>query len=257
MSPPESISPEALIEALREARSGPAVMAFDGDGTLWSGDVAEDVFLAAVDAGLMRSDAREPLRETAVRHGLDPAGSASELAGRIYAAFLAGRFPEREVCEVMTWCFAGWTIAELERYSRDTLTRLGLARRFNPALAPLLDWARGAEVRVVVVSASPQPIVEQAAFLRGISVENVSASKPALEGARVLPRMDGPAVYGPDKLGAAARFFRDGAQWLASFGDSPFDLELLGAARFGIAVRPKPELLARLGEVASSYVLGE
>ncbi len=257
MSEAAHISPEQLIETLTKVRSGPAVLAFDGDGTLWSGDVAEDVFLAAVEAGLMRDAPHAALRDAARRHGLDPSGSPSELSGRIYAAYLSGRFPEREVCEVMTWCFAGWTIAELERYSRDTLTRLGLAERFNPALTSVLGWARSAEVRVVIVSASPQPIVEQAALLRGIPVENVSASRPALDGARILPRMDGPAVYGPDKLAAAARFFRDGAQWLASFGDSPFDLELLGAARFGIAVRPKPELLARLGDVAHAFVLSE
>lgn len=252
-----TISTTRLLELLNEERRGAAVMAFDGDGTLWSGDVAEDVFDVAVERGLIREDAHAELLASARAHGVDARGTPSELAGRIFRAYQEGRFPEREVCEVMTWCFAGWSVAELERFAREALTELRLAERFSPSLDGVLAWAHEAEVRVVIVSASPQSIVEQAAHLRGIAAENVSAGMPELDGATILPKMASPIPYGADKLRAAERFFRDGAQWLASFEDSLFDLELLKAARLGVAVRPKPELREKIERLRSGYVLSE
>jgi hypothetical protein len=50
----------------------------------------------------------------------------------------------------------------------------------------------------------------------------------------------------------AARACIGGRSWLASFGDSAFDLEMLLAARVAVAVAPKPELRAKLGELYPS-----
>jgi phosphoserine phosphatase len=43
---------------------------------------------------------------------------------------------------------------------------------------------------------------------------------------------------------------------LASFGDNVFDVEMLCAARLGVAVNPRPELRMRLVELPGVVVLG-
>ena len=58
------------------------LLAFDGDGTLWSGDVGEDVFHEAVTRGLLRDEARAALIEEARANGVETHGSSSELAAR-------------------------------------------------------------------------------------------------------------------------------------------------------------------------------
>ena len=54
-----SISPTQLVlELERRLRADrPSALAFDADGTLWSGDVGEDVFRFAVERGRLRDQA--------------------------------------------------------------------------------------------------------------------------------------------------------------------------------------------------------
>jgi phosphatidylglycerophosphatase C len=243
----------AKLEALRP-RDGAAGVAFDGDGTLWWGDVAEDVLMYAAAKDLIRPEAHRALSEAAAAHGVSAAGSPSQIAARIFEAYLHGAFPELEVCEVMTWCYAGHTRDELVALARDGLGARDFAGRLNPALRPLVEWARQARLRTVVVSASPQPIVEVAAESWGFQASQVAASPLAFEGERIAARMGGPVPYAAAKRDAG-RHLLGSAVWLASFGDSAFDLEMLGAAELGVAVNPKPQLRARLGELARAVVL--
>ena len=79
-----------LNEELGDASSA-AAMVFDADGTLWSGDVGDDLFFHATERDLLREDARDALVELADGHGLDTHGTPSDLAVRMYEAHLAGR----------------------------------------------------------------------------------------------------------------------------------------------------------------------
>jgi phosphoserine phosphatase len=80
------------------------------------------------------------------------------------------------------------------------------------------------------------------------------ACRAAVEGELILPALAAPVPYAGEKPNALQRA-TGGRALLASFGDNIFDLELLRAARLAVAVRPKPGLRARLGELNGIIVL--
>lgn len=242
-----AVSAGTLIDELARAlgEDAAAALAFDGDGTLWWGDVAEDVLQYATAEGLIREEAHAALADAARAHGVPSEGSASALAARIFEAYVDGRYPEREVCEMMTWCYAGYSLAEMAALAREAFARRDLRERVNTALSPVIDWARSRGLRTVIVSASPHFVVEQAAELWQVGADDIAASRAALDGRHILPRMDGPVPYAEQKPVAGRALIGDAA-WLASFGDSAFDIEMLSAARVGVAVRPKPGLVQHM-----------
>ncbi|HYO93275.1 MAG TPA: HAD family hydrolase [Polyangiaceae bacterium] len=244
-----------LLQALdRLLESYPdGVIACDGDGTLWSGDVGEDVFHYAVSHGVLSDDARAALQEQARLHAIESSGSATELSLRLFEAYRAGRYPEREVCAMMTWCYAGLTLEALAEHTRAALGQ-AFDARLNQQLAPVLEFARSRSVPVLVVSASPQPVVEHAAARWNIPPEQVIASRPEVDGTRILPRLAGPVPYAEIKP-LALRNRVGGRGLLAAFGDNVFDIELLQAAQVGVAVRPKPALRSRLPELPGLLLL--
>lgn len=243
----------ARLDRLHRGRS-PAVLAFDGDGTLWRGDVAEDVFHWILARRLLLAEAKDRLSEIARDHQLALTGDSNDLALGMFEAYAEGRFPERTVCEIMAWCFAGHSLEHLRALTRDALTETQLDARVNHTLDPVFVWARSAGVRVVVISASPRFVVEEAAHRFGVGPADIAGTTPALDAGRVLPRLASPVPYGPSKVQFGRQLFADSA-WLASFGDSPFDLEMLGAAELGVAVRPKPQLLAALTALRRTVIL--
>jgi hypothetical protein len=107
-----SLGVRELISELERLRSPDVASAivFDGDGTLWSGDISEDVFLASVEAELLRDEASSVLSEAARQFDISDAGSASEVAARLFGEYQRGRYPEREICEAMTVCYAGFSL---------------------------------------------------------------------------------------------------------------------------------------------------
>jgi phosphatidylglycerophosphatase C len=253
----EHVDIAELVRRIEQSRdSGPAALVFDGDGTLWSGDVAEDVFRYAVKRQLLRAEPREALQRTAREHGEDDSGSTSDLAGRLLEAYERGTFPERTVFEVMAWCFAGYRLDELSEIARDALDLAGLDARLHRSLAPLFELAAREGIRIVVVSASPRFVVEQAARRWHVAPTDIAASTPALDGDRVLPELAGPIPYAETKVDHARTLIGD-ARWLAAFGDSGFDFHMMRAAALGVAVKPKPSLLEHLGELRSAVVLDD
>jgi phosphoserine phosphatase len=251
-----TIDERALLARLVSLAEGVenGLLAFDGDGTLWTGDVGEDVFNQAVTQGLLRAEAREALEREALAYGIDRQGTTSELAARLFAAYLAGAYPEREVCAMMTWCYAGFSRAEMLALAQHAFAETDLADRLHRELEPVLNLAKETGLRVVVVSASPQLIVEEAVGLWGIVASNVTASRPVFEGERIAPRLASPVPYAEGKP-VALRALAPSHELLASFGDNVFDIEMLRAARLGIAVRPKPALRVRLPELLGIAVL--
>jgi phosphoserine phosphatase len=165
------------IEELTRADPG-GVVATDGDGTLWQGDVGEDLFHAFIGAGRVEPPALEALRRDALTHGLSDAGGGPDIARRIYSAYLDGRFPEQRVCELMTWCFAGWRREELRAFARDVVATGGLADRLHREVLDVIEKVRAAGVGVLLVSASPAAVVVEAAALVGFEAERVLAARP-------------------------------------------------------------------------------
>jgi len=245
----------ALLDRLSSARSSePAGIAFDADGTLWSGDVGEDVFETTTERGLLREDARAELAATARRFGVPMDGGPSEIAGRLYAAYRAGTVPELVMCEVMTWAYAGFGVDELRERARETFSDRKLGARVRAFLGPIFDWARTEDVRVVVVSASPRLIVAEALSATGIAVDDLAGAVALEDAGTIRPGLLGKVPYAGEKRVAGERLLA-GRQWLASFGDNAFDVEMLRRATVGVAVHPKPALRARLADIDGVWLL--
>lgn len=246
-----------VTDRIRDAagREPGGAIAFDGDGTLWSGDIGEDFFAALVAARRIEPAAHEALRREAAAEGLDAEGSAADVAHRIHQAYLDGTFPEERVCEIMTWVFAGWTRDAMNAFAAATVDAIHLRARLHGEAVEVARWARAHAIEVHLVSASPRAVVEAAARLVGIDVACVTAATEVVgDDGVVAPAVERPIPYGPgkvarlrEKLGARALY--------AAFGDNAFDVALLREARVPVAIRPKARLVERAAEVPGLTVL--
>lgn len=230
-----------------------AALAFDGDGTLWSGDVGEESFVAACLAGKVAPHLETRLAREAAQFGIESSGTASERALQLGEAYRAGRYPELRVCELMIWCYAGWTETELAAHVQQTLASSDSKVEPYEPLVPILEWARQRSIRCVVISASPALVVREAAARLGFAPDDIVAGYSTLEGGRLSASLAAPVPYAETKV-SAGRARLGARSWLATFGDNVFDVDMLKAARLPVAVRPKPRLLAVLDQVARAVV---
>jgi phosphoserine phosphatase len=158
------------------------------------------------------------------------------------------------MCEIMTWSYAGFTVDEFADLTRRVLARKNLSDRVRRILRPVFEFAASEGLRVIVVSASPEIIVTEGLRMAGIEVAELGGARATMEGATIQPRLAGRVPYGPEKTTVGKRLLAS-SQWLASFGDNVFDVDMLKAARIGVAVCPKPALAARLGDLSNTVVL--
>jgi phosphoserine phosphatase len=244
---PLTLAPQKLVAELSALLDGTdpehAVIAFDGDGTLWSGDVGEDLFYAATREKYLLDEARPALLAEAehYRIPLRARDDANAIASELMGAYLRGEYPERQTCAMMTWCYAGRTLDELSAFSRRVLEEEDLKGRLHTELGPIIAWARSIRLPLVTISASPRAIVEVACEAWGFAPSEIVAATPATNGARIRAKMAAPVPYAEDKVRSGRALF-DSARWLAAFGDNVFDVEMLTTAEVGVAVRPKPRL---------------
>jgi phosphoserine phosphatase len=233
--------------------SSPGIFAFDGDGTLWSGDVSDDVFFAAADAEWFHEDARAPMTAVLRTCGLDTHGSLGTLARRLYDAQTKHQVPERLLFEAMTYCYAGHTATEVTAFATQVLKDRGIMNRFREELRPILDWASEQGHECYLVSASPAPIVAVPAMALGFSPACVIASTATDEKGRIIDHMIRPIPYLEEKV-VQLKERGHHRPLIAAFGDSPFDINLLQMARYAIAVEAKPTLLEALRSRAPGTV---
>ena len=246
----------ARIEAL--ARKAPGgLVATDGDGTLWSGDVGEDLFHAFLDHGRVEPAAMQALRGIARAHRLSDAGTGSDIARRIYSAYLDGIYPEEGTCELMTWCFAGWTRGEVQHFARDVVGAGALTKRLHGEVHSVLSRARAAGIECVLVSASPIAVVLEAGDRVGFDASHVVGALPRYEGDRMLPDVERPIPYGNGKMLRLRERIGSDRPIYAAFGDNGFDVALLSGSSVPVAVRPKAKLRVRAAEVAGLVELAQ
>jgi len=252
-----TITVTEVIEAIDAAasREPGGAIAFDGDGTIWSGDIGEDFFAALLEHGLNDEAAREALAREARAESIDAGGTAREIAHRIHAAYLEGRFPEERVCEIMTWAAAGWSRNELDRFSAQVIQAIGLRDRLHGEALRVIEHVRRVGIQVVLVSASPRTIVDQAARIVGLDPSMVVAACETCDPDGVVQcSVERPIPYGEGKVTRLRE--RLGARALyAAFGDNAFDVPMLREARLPVAIRPKQRLVERALEVRDLAVL--
>lgn len=247
--PPET-SARVIERMTAQRRTDVAqVLATDADGTLWDGDVAIDVFETLLGERAVRSEATSSLVALCDRLGLPNEGAPTVLARRLYDAYRQGALAEETSCELMGWAFAGFTYAEVLAFATRALGARGLRSRIVGEMQPILAWARSSALPIVVVSASPVPIVEAGLRLAGISVQAIRGTRPVVQDGVLRAAVERPIPYGPGKV-KALRAEVAMTPVLGAFGDSSFDVDLLQIAAVAAAVRPKPGLLARAHERA-------
>lgn len=245
-----SASPDEIRERLAGERANlrRPLLAFDADGTLWTGDVGIELFERLLEGGGVREEAMAALVELAHRFGVAKASTPTAQAEKLYEAFAEGALPEDCAFAMMAWIYAGYDEAELLAYIDDGLNLLRLEDRLHPEVLPIIDWARKAAVEVAIVSASPRAAIERAVSRLHLPVAHVVAMTPAVSGGRIQPRVLEPIPFGKGKVEALFASVPD-AELLGAFGDSGFDADMLARAHVKAAVRPKASLLARANEV--------
>jgi phosphatidylglycerophosphatase C len=237
----------ARLEALRRAKGG-GVVAFDADGTLWSGDVGDDFFRRLLAEGRIDPPAVSAIRALAAEFGVPVPGGAVDLAAALYDAYIAGRVPEDRVCEMVAFACAGWTPREVQEFSGRVVASGGLSSRLHRETLAVIEWARRERIEAFVVSASPRAVVEEGARPLGFDRDHIVAVTPLEAEGRVAAAVDRPIPYGEGKVTRLLERI-GGRPLYGAFGDNIFDIPLLRRAELAVAVRPKPRLVERAGEV--------
>lgn len=253
------ISTELLIEKLAQIRlplaNHDVILAFDADGTLWSGDVGNDLFHALVAHRAIRNAANDALVHEAREFGIPPAKDAIDVAQTLFDAHETGQYPEDRCFAMMAWAFAGMSMPEARAFAMDVVKAANLEARLHRFLDPLFDWAKQEHIDLWVVSASPKWIVEIGVAMFGIPSDNVIGMMPVVENDVILPKLAGFPIYDTNKPRALQQA-RPQSILLGGFGDSSYDVPLLQMARLPIGIRPKPSLLRRMHEVPNIQFIG-
>jgi HAD superfamily phosphoserine phosphatase-like hydrolase len=204
---------QGLIDAVRAVSSARGVAAFDADGTLWREDVGEAFLRHLVSLGWVRlPDGSDPYR------AYERAVERDRRSGYAYAAQLQAGLEEAKLA------------AEAARFAGTWIPP-----RLIAPVQELRAACASAGLRLVVVSASPLPIVRAAAPLAGFS--ECVAIEVRVRAGRFTGEVLEPVVYAEGKVEAAARF----GQLAVACGDSlGGDLALLSAARVPVAVASQP-----------------
>jgi phosphatidylglycerophosphatase C len=226
------------------------IVAFDADGTLWQDDVGTLTFDYALARAELHPAALPGLQATL--SGLGQTGArftdSSEAAREIDRLHRAGRLGEKQMAELQVWSYAGHTehsaraLAEraLASQDRDQVRHRGVAR--------LLHLARDLGAEVWVVSASPRWVVELAVQCLGVDGSQVIGGQARIQNGQLTAELAAPLPYGPEKL-RALRSAHPTARLAAAFGDSSFDLDLLGGAELAVGIGKKESLLAGLSRL--------
>jgi phosphatidylglycerophosphatase C len=244
----------ARIEELLARRPGGA-LAFDADGTLWSGDVGDDFFRGALAERRIEPPAVDAIRSLAGEFGVRAPEGSVALAAAVYEAYLRGEVPEDRICEMVAFVCAGWRAEEVTSFAARVARNGKLSERVHAETIAVLEWARQKKVESFVVSASPLAIVVEGTRSLGFDRDHIVAVTSIEEDGVVSAGVDRPIPYAGGKVTRLLE--RLGSRPLyAAFGDNIFDIPLLCAAEIPVAVRPKPRLVDRASEVPGLVRLG-
>jgi hypothetical protein len=66
--------------------------------------------------------------------------------------------------------------------------------------------------------------------------------------------LETPLPYGPDKVTAGRTLIGEGS-WLATLGDSCFDIDMMRCARLAAGIGDKPDMLRQLADLEHAVLL--
>lgn len=231
------------------------VVAFDADGTIWSGDVAEDFVHDGLKDDWFHSAARAALAFEIEGLGDTPPPTATACLAHLFHRYEQGRYPSLSMCETIAWACAGHTFDASYERAKEALLRAGLNGRVRPEIRTLFHVAHTARIPIYVVSASPSFVVRAALDIAGLKVTDVLGVNSALDAHGVLqPKPIRPIPHGDGKV-IALRGIVGNAPVYAAFGDNWLDAHLLREAGMAVAVAPKPKLVDVAHEIPGLRLL--
>lgn len=219
------------------------LIATDADGTLWTGDVGEDVWSALTTSELLSEESAPASRALAEAAGLPTDGDATEVSSRLFDAYQDGHLDDRASFEAAALALSGHDVADITARIDDALRAVDLHARTHGAMRRIMKAARGRGLDVVIVSASARVVIERAVLVADIDVSGVIGVELATDGTHLSPTLAAELPYREGKAQLLRRRIGQ-KRVLFAFGDSPYDAELLRLAKTPVAVRPKAKLLA-------------
>lgn len=217
----------------------PPVVATDADGTVWSEDVGDELFLAWLPELREEHPGARVLRSYAAAHAPELASAPLERLG----LELAGRgarpaVPHRELCDLEARALAGCPEERFRALLAEVSARF--VRRVRPEVREALAALRARGLRVLVVSASVGQIVEAALVAGGVPFDGVLAAKLEVREGAVRDALDGPIPMYEGKV----RALEAAGAWppRVALGDSPLDGPFLAGAHCAVQVHPRPAL---------------
>jgi len=230
---------------------------FDADGTLWSHDVGCMVFDAAAARGAFKDSSRERLAIEALRLGQepDPTQSATDLLRLIEAALARQPGCEQAIAELQVWAYVDFSDEELRALCREVFRAPEHQAGLHRDVLELASYARSRGARTYVVSASPRIVIEEALLGLGFQAEQIVAGDPNWKDGRIEVGLGAPLPYGPQKAIAGRQLLGE-TVWLATFGDSGFDLDMMREAQLAVGLGHKPQLLGGLHHHPDAVLLG-
>lgn len=244
------------IARLLDLHEGGALV-FDADGTLWTHDVGCMVFDAAIEGGAFKDSARDRMQAEALRLGHRTASEASTTS-IVQALALALSVPpsaEQALAEFQVWAYVDFSEQEFRSLCRSVLGGPTHALGLHHDVLELAAFARERGAATYVVSASPRIVVEEALAGLGFDTERIVAGDPNWTRGCIDVGLGSPLPYGPQKA-VAGRTILGSASWVATFGDSGFDLDMMREAKLAVGLGQKPQLLEGLRHHPNAVLLG-
>ena len=216
-TPTVSASATAFVESV--LRPKPRLVAFDCDGTLWSGDAGEGFFTWEMKRGIVSEETVRWAR------------------GR-YADYLAGKVSEDDMCADMTTINVGLEESNIRRVSRQYYEE-NMAAHVFPEMQQLVQRLHDAGCEIWAVSSTSEWVIREAMKDFNIPADRILACEVEIENGRITDRLVR-VPSGEGKAVAIREVVR--RQPDASFGNSRWDVEMLALAKTPFAVNPSAEL---------------
>ena len=244
---------EALIAALAEVPAGfHQTVATDADGTLWSTDVGDEIFVALGEAGDFRGGGRDALIDRARGYLSEVPADDVALARALMREYQAGRIEIGAMCELQAEAVGDRS----ERDLADLYDRVAarVAPTVRPEVRELLIALRARGFTVHVVSGSLGDAVARCLTAAGVPYDTVAGATLARDGDRVLPTLAGAVPLFDGKV----RALTAAGAWPSSLGlgDGGWDVTFLRDVHLPVLVHPKPALVEAMRGHPRAVVIG-
>lgn len=206
--------PPSVQQAVRPflADDSPRAAVFDADGTLWRGDVGEDLLRYLASNGILRGGVSGVYTRYEALHAVSP----PEAYG--YAVQVMAGLEERQ----------------LELTCASFFSQRFLGRVF-PFVRPLFEVLREARIVVWICSASPRWIVEAGARSLGVDPAHVIGVDARVQQGVLTDELRLPVTAGPGKVTWLAR---RGVSYGFAAGNGELDRDMLEPAPHRLVVTP-------------------